>query len=62
MSMPELKPCPFCGGEAVIKPVFDLSVYFVHCKNCQCTLGCFYRAKCDAISEWNRRVNDENAG
>ena len=58
----ELKPCPFCGGEAVINPVFDLHVYFVHCKNCDCAIGRFYRDKCDAIEAWNRRVNDENAG
>ena len=57
----ELKPCPFCRGEAVIKPVFDLNVYFVHCKNCACSLARFYGDKCDAIEEWNRRANDENA-
>lgn len=37
--MNELKPYPFCGGKAVIKMAFNLSVYFVRCKNCACIIS-----------------------
>ena len=59
METPELKPCPFCSGEAEIKSVFDLDVYFVHCKNCACMRAVFYGDKCEAIAERNRRANDD---
>lgn len=55
----ELKPCPFCGGEAVIKPAFILPVYIVYCKNCASPLGSFYGDECDAIEAWNRMANDD---
>ena len=40
----ELKPCPFCGGEAkLVKTKVKFShfgktggTYYVYCKNCEC--------------------------
>ena len=61
MKMHELKPCPFCGGEAEVKSVMDFAVYIAHCKNCTCMLGSLFGDKCDAIEAWNRRANNENA-
>ena len=49
----ELKPCPFCGGEAeVYAQAFNK--YSVICSNCYCVKGS-YGTKEKAIEEWNRR-------
>lgn len=61
MSIPELKPCPFCGARALIYEAFPGS-YIVHCVRCKCMFGRFFSHENDAIVEWNRRANDENAG
>ena len=71
----ELKPCPFCGGEAVAKFVSPYFVkedyqglcYVVGCKECGCSTSLYYsykhmyddEAKEQAIAAWNRRTNDE---
>ena len=60
MSMPELKPCPFCGGPAQIKEAFPES-YIVHCVLCECMFARFFKSEDAARDEWNRRANDENA-
>ena len=59
MKNPELKPCPFCGNDAVyhetdVKPGYQSSV--VSCKKCTAIVG-----KCDltAAECWNRRVDDQ---
>lgn len=66
--MIELKPCPFCGGEARIEHDDDGSAYLEvdHRPDCfltyRDTLRWFYPAKGDmsadehAASEWNRRA------
>lgn len=54
--MEELKPCPFCGGEAVRKCIFPNRYFFVECKNCHVSLP-FKGTKEEAIEAWNRRVN-----
>ena len=63
----ELKPCPFCGGEASLINTFALGC---ECKSVQC-IRC--KAKVNnfsaqtkeisaqlATAAWNRRVNDES--
>ncbi len=63
--MAELKPCPFCGGEAMLISFGDFTGnYFdVSCKS----IGCYafrwtddarYTNKDAAIEAWNRRAND----
>ena len=65
--MAELKPCPFCGGEAAIHACGEiandeLSVIFgtkvgVHCMGCHvATLP--YDSEEDAAEAWNRRNDD----
>ena len=57
----ELKPCPFCGGEAVICETNGLHGAYVFCKTCYSSTdgyqGINTRRK-KAIEAWNRRVID----
>ena len=56
--MEELKPCPFCGGEAKVFGNYDDSEYHANCTNNEC--GCcwvnYYETKEEAIEAWNRRT------
>lgn len=59
----ELKPCPFCGGEAKLDVDYD-SGALVLCKSCACQGEFFKDRNCDyndhagdcAISAWNFRT------
>ena len=60
----ELKPCPFCGGEAQINERYrsgtaNRKMYWVNCKACgisqQNTNVSGYRYQSKAIDRWNRR-------
>lgn len=64
MKTPELKPCPFCGGEAEIDSdeygdgPNRMSCTRVYCSNCYCETDWntgIYDFK-DAIDIWNTRV------
>lgn len=58
----ELKPCPFCGGEAkVIKIPRGDRKYVAICENdlCMASVGNFSCTREDAVRKWNRRVTDE---
>lgn len=64
MKTPELKPCPFCGGEGKIIDLgfFNLpSSYGVCCLNCSCATYQFFDTEGEAAEAWNRRVSNENA-
>ena len=55
-----LKPCPFCGGEAelVIENHREYpSTYYVACKS-RCLRQYSYNVKGMAIKAWNRRENN----
>ena len=62
--MPELKPCPFCGGEAKLQDTTygnNISAYVVRCKNIDCDIRpatSYFRLKKEAIERWNRRSED----
>lgn len=51
---PRIKPCPFCGGEAILDETNENEV-FVGCCNCYALTG-LYCYKQDAIDAWNRRI------
>ena len=55
--MNELKPCPFCGGDAKIVDVEDLKGFFALCKHCNASTRIFYSEEV-AIEAWNRRVDN----
>ena len=64
---PELKRCPFCGGEAevvghYVKGGPNNYQYFVRCKRYKVApmvYGMNFKKKEKAIEAWNRRVSDE---
>ena len=55
----ELKPCPFCGGEAAIKHVTQLweprDSYWAACERCRMS-GKHHNTEAEAISAWNARA------
>lgn len=63
MDKSELKPCPFCGGEALTIYWDGSKTYSVGCVN---TFVChggthtskIYRTEQEAAEAWNRRVDD----
>ena len=59
--MSDLKPCPFCGGEAKMyryyPPFGRRSRVTVRCTICRCNSGEWGR-KDKAIEAWNRRWAD----
>ena len=52
--MSELKPCPFCGGEAELTG-FEAPEYWVWCPNCKASTDA-HTCKQPAIEAWNTRV------
>lgn len=64
----ELKPCPFCGGEAKlvnIKVKTGLyssgGTFYVHCKVCSITTQPRQKAE-DVVKVWNTRIPKERGG
>lgn len=51
----ELKPCPFCGGKAILLDTVD-GEYYVKCKKCGISTPAWVRAE-TSMNRWNRRVN-----
>jgi len=66
--MTELKPCPFCGGDAELKEKEYATAghkkwAYVRCKVCEATSNYFsenlaYCANEKAIEAWNRRTEN----
>lgn len=62
--MPELKPCPFCGGEAQLEHDYHGNgSSHVICKRCGLRSVSFIRSfetasDLNAIEYWNRRVDN----
>ena len=61
----KLKPCPFCGGEAVrmelmgyATPRSGRRTRHIGCLKCGVIANFSIAADCDAAEVWNRRTND----
>lgn len=55
--MMELKPCPFCGGEAALYTSENGEHGMVFCEDCEVETP-MYKGVDNAISAWNRRITD----
>lgn len=62
----DLKPCPFCGGEAkLVNTMFAGDMYkTVFCLACNANTNNFNardeKSAMRAVDAWNRRANDES--
>lgn len=58
----ELKPCPFCGGEAESDFQFmgrsERTVWIIECVSCKASVG-VHGTTAEAIAAWNRRAHPE---
>ena len=61
MTEPDLKPCPFCGGEAIAHPcALEGDDHDVGCFNGECPVEphTWAETKDEAIAAWNTRAVD----
>lgn len=60
MDEKKLKPCPFCGGRAILR--HDSSGCYVECGNGMCSVmptTWYFDEEEKVIEAWNRRANDD---
>lgn len=55
MSEINLKPCPFCGGEAKANNC-GAGMYFIRCNTCGASMGDNFISKASAVERWNIRT------
>ena len=60
--MTNLKPCPFCGGESLLRDryingVANTKHYIRECRHCKATFANWYRSIKKANEAWNRRAD-----
>lgn len=64
--MDAIKPCPFCGGQAVLLQVEEQNGAVVECEICRASGPLRIHAMGDAgphaIYSWNRRAQNETIG
>ncbi len=60
MSEEKLKPCPLCGGNAILGNLVDIDDYYVSCSNRKCQLQQIanYTPK-SAVDAWNARPAED---
>ena len=62
--MEELKPCPFCGGQAKLKhyKLRNNDWWYVACEGCNIVLDPLFfnvgQTKEEVIEKWNRRAGE----
>ena len=55
--MSELKPCPFCGGRAIMVYLQYSGYRYVRCEGECCEQSMTYETTEEAIYKWNRRAD-----
>ena len=57
--MTEVKPCPFCGGEAVMNKYRgrEHTCYYIECPSCHISTQVMY-SETMVVDIWNRRVSE----
>ena len=55
MDNTELKPCPFCSGEAEMLN-YSENEWLVRCKECDGMVERWRKTEVEAIEQWNRRT------
>lgn len=56
----KLKPCPFCGGNAVETRTDDNGTsWYIFCNDCGLSAG-YSMTEEDLIGAWNRRAQDDS--
>ena len=63
--MTKLKPCPFCGGESLLRDRYINGIahtkhYIRECRHCKATFAHWFRSIKKANEAWNRRAEPEN--
>lgn len=56
--MEKLKPCPFCGGYAMVQ-TNCYNQNYIRCDKCKCVFWAGLTDKEYVIEAWNRRAKDE---
>lgn len=62
--MPELKPCPFCGDEAIYITTaikagnIVKEFYSISCLGCNAEIYKYCKTEEEAVEAWNRRAED----
>lgn len=54
--MRELKPCPFCGGKAVVRALTISRSFVVFCEDCPIGFLVPYDSEEEAVDAWNTRA------
>lgn len=66
MRQPDLKPCPFCGGNPTLRYSLVGKDAYVKCYGCEVATTMYKGIDREgseqaAVIAWNRRANDANA-
>ena len=56
----ELKKCPICRGEAIVRTMGSDNAWIVDCSKCKILLDEIYNTEAEAITAWNKRPAEDD--